>query len=229
MPNAATARPLSRRARSLRADGAETRSHILEVAGRIFAAKGYNGTTSREICTAAGTNLAAVNYHFGSRDALYDAVLVEAHGQLVALGDLEAIAASGRSARAKLRAVIALFVGRAAATALPWGLRVLVHELAVAPSKHVEVLMRQAVLPKIRLMLAMVAEVLGRAEDDPMVQRALAFVVMPCIMMVIAPRARLRKVLPALSSDPQALVDDMSRFALGGLAALAQRSRGGDT
>jgi len=211
------------RPRSVRSDGAQTRDQILQVAGRVFAEKGFERTTSREICTTAGTNMAAVNYHFGGKDGMYKAVLVEAHGQLVRLDDLEAIRQSG-SAQTQLRALIRLFVRRALRPALPWGLRVLLHEL-MAPSTHVPALLQQAVLPKIRVMIAMVAAVLGLTDDDPAAQRALAFVVLPCVMLVIAPRDVLRHALPALTSDAEALVDDMTSYALAGLKAIARQRR----
>jgi TetR/AcrR family transcriptional regulator, regulator of cefoperazone and chloramphenicol sensitivity len=206
--------------RSVRSDGAETRLHILQVAGRIFAEKGFERTTSREICSAAGTNLAAVNYHFGSRDGLYEAVLVEAHGQIVGLDDLESIARAGVSPEAKLRELIALIVRRSSATNLPWGLRVLVREF-MSPSAHVNALLKQAVLPKLSIVLAMIAEFLGVPQEHPLVQRALAFVVLPCIMLVVAPRPVLRQALPALLSEPAALAQDMGNYALAGLSSLA--------
>lgn len=49
----------------------EARARILEAAGPIFAAKGYHGATIREICEAAGVNVAAVNYHFRNKRTLY--------------------------------------------------------------------------------------------------------------------------------------------------------------
>jgi len=206
--------------RSVRSDGAETRLQILQVAGRLFAEKGFERTTSREICSAAGTNLAAVNYHFGSRNGLYEAVLVEAHGQIVGLDDLESIARSGVTAEAKLRELIALIVGRSSAVDLPWGLRVLVREF-MSPSPHVNALLRQAVLPKLRVAVAMIAEFLGVPQEHPLVQRALAFVVLPCIMLVVAPRPVLRQALPALMADPASLAEDMGNYALAGLSSLA--------
>ena len=209
------------RPRSVRSDGVETRALILQVAGRLFAEKGFERTTSREICLAAQANMAAVNYHFGSRAGLYEAVLVEAHGQLVRLDDLEAIGRIGDAPQARVRAVIALLAQRAASQAFPWGLRILVHEMMVAPSPHVSVLMRKAVLPKIQIMMSIVAEVLGLPADHPAVQRSLALVVMPCMMMTIAPRDLLRQVIPAVYDDEQALVDDMTLYAMAGLAAVA--------
>lgn len=206
--------------RSVRSDGAETRLHILQVAGQLFAEKGFERTTSREICSAAGTNLAAVNYHFGSRDGLYEAVLVEAHGQIVGLDDLESIARSGVTPEAKLRKLIALVVRRSSAIDLPWGLRVLVREF-MSPSTHVNTLLKQAVLPKLRVARAMIAEFLGVPDEHPLVQRAIAFVVLPCIMLVVAPRPVLRQALPALMADPASLAEDMGNYALAGLSSLA--------
>jgi AcrR family transcriptional regulator len=209
------------RPRSVRSDGVETRALILQVAGRLFAEQGFERTTSRDICLAAGANLAAVNYHFGSREGLYEAVLVEAHGQLVRLNDLEAIERVGDAPQARLRAVIALLAQRASGQELPWGLRILVHEMMVAPSPHLTVLMRKAVLPKIQIVMAIVAEVLGLPAEHPAVQRSLALVAMPCIMMSIAPRDLLRQVIPAAFDDEQGLLDDMTRYAMAGLAAVA--------
>ena len=210
------------RPRSVRSDGVETRALILQVAGRLFAEKGFERTTSREICLAAGANMAAVNYHFGSREGLYEAVLVEAHGQLVRLDDLEAIGRIGDAPQARLCAVIGLLAQRASGQEVPWGLRILVHEMMVAPSPHMAVLMRKAVLPKIQVMKSIVAEVLGLPVEHPAVQRALALVVLPCIMMTIVPRELFRQVAPAVYDDAQGLVDDMTRYALAGLGAVAR-------
>jgi AcrR family transcriptional regulator len=48
----------------------ETRSVILDVAERLFSENGVEGTSVRQIITAAGVNLGAINYHFGSKDRL---------------------------------------------------------------------------------------------------------------------------------------------------------------
>lgn len=52
----------------------ETRERILDAASVLFAERGYAETSLRTITTAAGVNLAAVNYHFGSKKALIQAV-----------------------------------------------------------------------------------------------------------------------------------------------------------
>ncbi len=52
----------------------DTRARILDAAERLFMAHGYDGTSMRQITSEAGVNLAAVNYHFGSKEALIQEV-----------------------------------------------------------------------------------------------------------------------------------------------------------
>lgn len=54
---------------------APTRERILDVAEVLFAEHGIPGTSLRAITRFAGTNLASVHYHFGSKEALLDAVI----------------------------------------------------------------------------------------------------------------------------------------------------------
>ena len=56
---------------------AQARQQLLVHAPRNFAAKGYAGATTREICDAAGVNLAAIRYYFGNKEGLYRAALLE--------------------------------------------------------------------------------------------------------------------------------------------------------
>lgn len=52
----------------------DTKERILDVAEELFAEHGFTGTSLRRITSEAGVNLAAVNYHFGSKEALLEAV-----------------------------------------------------------------------------------------------------------------------------------------------------------
>ena len=73
----------------------ETKERILDVAERLFADFGYKATSLRDITSEAGVNLASVNYHFGSKDALLAALLDRRfapfnHRRLELLDELEA-------------------------------------------------------------------------------------------------------------------------------------------
>jgi len=54
---------------------AETKDRLLDAAEALFMEHGFEATSLRAITAAAGANLAAVNYHFGSKEALFEAVL----------------------------------------------------------------------------------------------------------------------------------------------------------
>ena len=56
-----------------------TKARILEAAGAEFAEKGFELARIRTICESARANIAAVNYHFGDKEQLYIATVLEAH------------------------------------------------------------------------------------------------------------------------------------------------------
>ena len=54
---------------------AATKDRILDAAEALFMEHGFEATSLRAITAAAAVNLAAVNYHFGSKEELFQAVL----------------------------------------------------------------------------------------------------------------------------------------------------------
>lgn len=52
----------------------KTRDRLLTAACEVFAEKGYNNATVAEICEKAEANIASINYYFGHKESLYDAV-----------------------------------------------------------------------------------------------------------------------------------------------------------
>ena len=51
------------------------RDALLDTAERMFSASGFDGVSLRDLTKEAGTNLASVNYHFGSKEKLFHAVI----------------------------------------------------------------------------------------------------------------------------------------------------------
>lgn len=59
-----------------------TRMRLLDAAEQLFAERGIDATSLRAITAAAGANLASVNYHFGSKDALFREVVARRIGPI---------------------------------------------------------------------------------------------------------------------------------------------------
>ncbi|MDE1672298.1 TetR/AcrR family transcriptional regulator [Nocardia gipuzkoensis] len=60
-----------------------TREDLLAAAKQCLAERGYARTTVREIVAASGSNLAAINYHFGTRDKLLNQAMIESSSEAV--------------------------------------------------------------------------------------------------------------------------------------------------
>src|SRR5436853_6394389 len=78
----------------------DTKQKILDTAEHLFGSQGYDATSLRQIITEAGVNLAAVHYHFGSKEELLDAVVMRKAGpvndaRLAALVRVEQAAGNG--------------------------------------------------------------------------------------------------------------------------------------
>ncbi len=116
--------------RRRREDGATTKAQLLEAAGVLFAEKGFDRTTAKEIAEKAGTNAASVNYHFGGIEGLYEEVLVEAHHRFVSLQALASAVEGEGDPQQKLRRLLELFINAVTEPASSsWAVRVLTREI----------------------------------------------------------------------------------------------------
>lgn len=212
--------------RASRQDGLATRQQILEVAGQVFAKHGYANATSKEICARARTNAAAVNYHFGSKEGLYSAVLVEAHHRMVSLEELNALVESKKDARSKLEAILGRLIAELSRTnrKSAWEFRVLAREL-LSPSPMLERMAKIEAMPKSLILRSIVAEIMRLPEEHPAVVRSLVNVVAPCILLIIGHRGMLKKILPDLNLDPEGMCRHLMAYAMAGLEAVAKEAR----
>ena len=91
----------------------ETRTRILDVAEELFMQHGFEGTSMRLLTSTAGVNLAAVNYHFGSKDALIEALFRRRVDPMNAarLAELERLEKDSAGRPIAHEAIIRAFVG----------------------------------------------------------------------------------------------------------------------
>ena len=117
MPSAAASpsplpRPLARPPRS---DGEQSRQRLRQAALALFAQHGFAKTSTRAIARSAGTNVAAISYHFGDKAGLYRAVFSEPLGGARAAPPRAAVASGGPTEPplepTLLQALAALYAG----------------------------------------------------------------------------------------------------------------------
>jgi AcrR family transcriptional regulator len=207
--------------------GERARAQLMEAAGQVFADKGYSQATSKEICERAGMNAASVNYHFGGFDPLYAATLAKAHDHLIKREELRDIAARDASPKTKLRAYIALVVGRLARPTGSWEMRMLSREIVSGSPIH-NVFLASEIAPKMAVLRQIIGALIGAAPDDPIVGQSMLMVMSPSMILAIANRDLIAQVMPGIvdgSDDIDRLIDHFERFIHGGLEAVAAHLR----
>ena len=211
----------------------ETRARLLDAAALLFAEQGFHGTTVREIAHRAGVNLAAGNYHFGSKRALYLQVLrahfariqseLHARGGAPAPGELDSLDAGGlhRMLHARLDVMLDLMIGPP-----PGVYGLLMQREMMDPSEAMPVIVDEFIRPTMREM----ADILARLAPDldgPTLQRCAFSIVgqalfylsaMPAVLRVLGVRRYTRQLTATL-------VDHVTAFSLGGLTAVERPAR----
>lgn len=207
------------------AEKTSPRQHLLEIAGHVFAERGFDGTTSKEITERAGMNTAAVNYHFDGIVGLYDAVLKEASGLLTSSDAMQTAVAAQNDTRSKLEAFLGPFVkGLTSPVSESWKLRIIVREFTAPTQSDQSKRTGNERRKKMAILKGIVSERMGLVDDDPVVARTCLTILSPCFMLLMCDRSTLKKSFPKMGLKPDdapALLDHMVRFALAGIEAVA--------
>ena len=207
--------------RSPRTDGEQTRSRILDSAGRLFAATGYAETTSKAIAADADVDVASINYHFGNREGLYQTVLAEAHRRLIQPEPLLRLSDSALSPRDKLARLIDTLLDGATGPER-WPAGVLAREV-LAPSSNLRVLLDQELQPKLVAVRRILSEITGFSPDDPALLRCLLSIGAPCLVLLVARDGLPGPLQPIGRMSRAELASHLLSFALGGLEAIARK------
>ena len=131
---------------------AGTKLALILAAGELFAEHGVDGTSVRTIAEKAGANIAAVNYHFGSKENLYTETLryvaLEGSGTRPSafVEDDERLSTPERIAATLTQAVKAQFDAYYNPEMPPWYARLMIRAL-LDPSPSFEQMLRQIMVP----------------------------------------------------------------------------------
>ena len=196
----------------------DVRTRLLKAAGPVFADKGYHTATVRDICLAAGANVASVNYHFGDKETLYIETVNLAR-QLRADRFPMPVWAPGTPAPERLHDFVTTLL---AVDEVSWNTRLMLREV-VEPTGVCVQLVQEYIRPMFELLSGIVSELLPAAAAEHL-QRKIAFgIVGQCLYYRVA-----NNVVASLVSDeerleqfqPQQLADHITHFCLSAVGAL---------
>ncbi|TVM19417.1 TetR/AcrR family transcriptional regulator [Oceanidesulfovibrio indonesiensis] len=205
----------------------DTKARLLESAGRIYAAKGFQRATGKEICQDAGVNLAAINYHFGSREGLYVAVLVEAHRRLMDRDTLAASLAPDSPPCERLAGFLDVLIRRLfSESAEGWPVQVVVREMS-DPTPALDALVEKEIRPKSKILRAAVGDLMNLPADHEAVLRVTISIITQVISL-FQNRPALTLIFPELDwsgNSVERVRDHILTFSLAGAGAAAQRAK----
>lgn len=142
----------------IRADSRQTREDILQASVNLFGDRGFAGTSMRAIADAAGVNLAAMNYHFGSKAQLFTEAFQYCAAPINAerLRRLDAIQAE--SAAPAVAEIIRAFVDVGIIGEASWP-RLIAH-IFVQPDEFAKPILKQTFAPTVARFLPALAKAL---------------------------------------------------------------------
>lgn len=205
-----------------------TKARLLEAAGEEFAEKGFAAARVRSICRRSGANPAAINYHFGGKEQLYVAAVVEAHHcQMRERSELAWDSVARPDVR--LRAFIRQFLENVLTkTAASWHHALMLREM-IQPTAACEALVRESIRPRFERLLEILRQVCPDAE--PRRLHALAFsVIGQCLHYKLARPVSERLVGTEnyAALDLEYLTDHVATFTLAALGQVPPFGRDGE-
>lgn len=198
-----------------------TRELLLETAERLFAEQGYDGVGIREIVAAAGANLAAIKYHFGSKRDLYLETVrfaMERQGGRAPWEMLESPPRQRLAAARLLVAFVRRFLERLLAGREVSACGLLMLREAMRPSEAIDAVVSRFTRPHQELVVGVIDVV--RPGLEPRSLELAAHSVLAQVLHFMIQRAFLERQSEIRLADPRDLrevADHIARFSLRGL------------
>jgi TetR/AcrR family transcriptional regulator, regulator of cefoperazone and chloramphenicol sensitivity len=202
----------------------KSRDRILQIATELFADRGFDAVTVRDLAQRANVNIAAVNYHFRSKDDLYKAVIDQAFARWAREVVIVETASSSETPESVIRAIVeSLLDPVLLRPKRPDHIRLLGWELLRTTSLASDSDVAPTFLPLVQTVAAALRRsALRSAPIDELDAALLAHgIIGQCLLVGSAMQAT-----PDQDSQPSrsaTLIDQMVAIALGGLSAIAGR------
>lgn len=206
-------------------DSAETGQRLLTAASKVFAEKGYRVATVAEICRLAGANIAAVNYHFGSKESLYVETWRHCFAESTRAHPTDGGVAGDAPAEDRLRGQVQALLTRISDESNMEFL--IVQKERANPTGLLHEVMRKQLEPLRQRTESVIRELLGPRASDRDVQFCAISIISQCLDPVVVERGnrarRDRGTREPVPLDLDAYVEHVVSFSLAGVSALREK------
>ena len=200
-----------------------TKERLLNAACEIFAEKGFRDATVSEICEKAEANIAAVNYHFGDKESLYDRVWRHAFDIAVAAHPLDGDALDADASAEELLYSYASALLHRIFSETETGLfaKLLFREMA-APTLALDRIANEALLPQTRYLDHAVRQVLGENISEQQLWACKHSIIGQCAFFNFSRPLRERVIGKKGMNEDEIIrtARHIARFSLGGLTEI---------
>lgn len=196
-----------------------TKERLLKAACEIFAEKGFRDATVAEICETAEANIAAINYHFGDKEKLYDEVWRHAFAITKNTYPLDGNLAEEPSVEDYLysyaSAVLHRIFSEDEAGLFP---KLLYREMA-APTLALDRIAREALFPQNQFMGNAIKQTMGASLDEQQLRLCMHSIIGQCAFYNFSRplRERVMEKKHISEKEIEAIARHIAKFSLGGL------------
>jgi AcrR family transcriptional regulator len=201
----------------------KTRLRLLEAAREVFSEHSFQGATVREICRRADANVAAVNYHFGSKDELLAEALNFSPLASLQKANLSLSECPRVRLRLFLRDFMLLLLDEKNHSSQ---CRIMARELA-DPTPALDKIVREAIAPLHKFLGQLVREIVGDKVSEAELRRCVHSIVGQCLFYRHS-HPVLQRLHPRLRYDRkeiEAIGEHIAEFSIAGISYLDKAGR----
>jgi len=200
-----------------------TKARLLQAGRKIFAEHGLENATIRDICSQAGANVAAVNYHFGGKEKLYIAVLQDYIEKENERHPRDAGVTEQSPPEERLRVYLRSFLLQTLGDGTPENDRLgkLLTQEFIEPSQYFGEIFEKHCRPTHNMLLDIVRQMLP-GESETVISRCASSIIGQCVLFDVAKEAisRMSPELVLKAENMDNIVDFILNFSLGGIKSL---------
>lgn len=196
----------------------ETRQRLLDAAAGLFAERGFQDVTVRDICGQAGANVAAVNYYFRDKSGLYQEVIQRIIVFMQQMMERAHDAGPDKTPEERLRHYIRTYLQHILQGGVTcWQGMLMAREMA-DPTPGLDQIFQQAIRPNSERVRRLIGEIMGRSASDEQVGMCVGSV-QTQMFGLANPIAK--RFIPHFTPEViDAIAEHIVRFSLGGIRAV---------